>query len=251
MHGSFGDDSREPAGYRSASRSTSAKGIPGVHDARLPDESCREARDRVRAAIISSGHAWPEKKITVNLAPPTYPQDRLRSRPGDRGRGAGRRSRSCPADAWPRTRASSASSASTARSGACPAWRRWSASTPTPTGSCPSKRGQRGRGRRSRRDPPRRQARPPGRGAHRRRTRGPSSTSRRSARAGPHATSSSHDLADVRGQPHARLGARGRRRRRSPPAVRRAARRRQDDARPAPPGLAARPRSGDRHWRRR
>jgi magnesium chelatase family protein len=50
----------------------SKQGLPGLAILGLPDESCREARDRVRAAITSSGHAWPERKITVNLAPPTY-----------------------------------------------------------------------------------------------------------------------------------------------------------------------------------
>lgn len=49
-----------------------AKGIPGFTMLGLPDESCREARDRVRAAIQSSGFDWPEKKVTVNLAPPHY-----------------------------------------------------------------------------------------------------------------------------------------------------------------------------------
>ncbi|HZI44263.1 MAG TPA: YifB family Mg chelatase-like AAA ATPase [Ilumatobacter sp.] len=49
-----------------------AKGIPGFAMLGLPDESCREARDRVRAAIITSGYGWPDKKITVNLAPPSY-----------------------------------------------------------------------------------------------------------------------------------------------------------------------------------
>ncbi|MEJ7800679.1 MAG: ATP-binding protein, partial [Ilumatobacter sp.] len=49
-----------------------AKGLPGFIMLGLPDESCREARDRVRAAVMSSGFPWPEKKITVNLAPPHY-----------------------------------------------------------------------------------------------------------------------------------------------------------------------------------
>lgn len=49
-----------------------AKGLPGFTMLGLPDESCREARDRVRAAVQSSGFPWPEKKITVNLAPPHY-----------------------------------------------------------------------------------------------------------------------------------------------------------------------------------
>ena len=46
-----------------------AKGLPGFHVVGLPDESIREARDRVRAAVMSSGAGWPDTKITVNLAP--------------------------------------------------------------------------------------------------------------------------------------------------------------------------------------
>jgi magnesium chelatase family protein len=44
-------------------------GLPGFTVVGLPDEACRESRDRVRAAILSSGLAWPTKRITVNLAP--------------------------------------------------------------------------------------------------------------------------------------------------------------------------------------
>ena len=43
--------------------------LPGFNIVGLPDEVCREARDRVRAAVLSSGFAWPNKKVTVNLAP--------------------------------------------------------------------------------------------------------------------------------------------------------------------------------------
>ena len=46
-----------------------AKGLPGFHVVGLPDESIRESRDRVRAAVMSSGGSWPDIKITVNLAP--------------------------------------------------------------------------------------------------------------------------------------------------------------------------------------
>ena len=35
----------------------------------LPDTAVREARERVRAALLSSGTSWPLKRITVNLAP--------------------------------------------------------------------------------------------------------------------------------------------------------------------------------------
>ena len=46
-----------------------SNGLPGFRVVGLPDTSCREARDRVRAALISSGFTWPQKRITVNLAP--------------------------------------------------------------------------------------------------------------------------------------------------------------------------------------
>lgn len=44
-------------------------GLPAFTIVGLPDTSCREARDRVRAALQSSGEDWPQRKITVNLAP--------------------------------------------------------------------------------------------------------------------------------------------------------------------------------------
>src|SRR5678816_3800419 len=44
-------------------------GLPGFTIVGLPDEACRESRDRVRAALLSSGLKWPQQRITVNLAP--------------------------------------------------------------------------------------------------------------------------------------------------------------------------------------
>ena len=44
-------------------------GLPAFTIVGLPDASCREARDRVRAAIESSDFSWPMQRITVNLAP--------------------------------------------------------------------------------------------------------------------------------------------------------------------------------------
>ncbi|HEX2850508.1 MAG TPA: YifB family Mg chelatase-like AAA ATPase [Acidimicrobiales bacterium] len=46
-----------------------SNGLPGFTVVGLPDTSCREARDRVRAALLSSGLPWPLKRVTVNLAP--------------------------------------------------------------------------------------------------------------------------------------------------------------------------------------
>ncbi len=44
-------------------------GLPGFTVVGLPDASCREARDRVRAAMVCSELVWPTKRVTVNLAP--------------------------------------------------------------------------------------------------------------------------------------------------------------------------------------
>jgi magnesium chelatase family protein len=46
-----------------------ASGIPGFTVIGQPDSACREARDRVRAAILSSGLTWGSRRYTVNLAP--------------------------------------------------------------------------------------------------------------------------------------------------------------------------------------
>ena len=44
-------------------------GLPAYSVVGLPDTAVREARERVRAALLSSGASWPMKRITVNLAP--------------------------------------------------------------------------------------------------------------------------------------------------------------------------------------
>jgi magnesium chelatase family protein len=46
-----------------------SQGLPGFTVVGLPDTACRESRDRVRAAVLSSGLKWPQQRITVNLAP--------------------------------------------------------------------------------------------------------------------------------------------------------------------------------------
>ncbi len=44
-------------------------GLPAFTVVGLPDAAVRESRDRVRAALLSSGLRWPQRRITVNLAP--------------------------------------------------------------------------------------------------------------------------------------------------------------------------------------
>lgn len=46
-----------------------AQGLPGFTVVGLPDAAVRESRDRVRAAVLSSGLRWPSRRIIVNLAP--------------------------------------------------------------------------------------------------------------------------------------------------------------------------------------
>lgn len=46
-----------------------SNGLPGFDIVGLPDTAVRESKERVRAAIKNSGYQFPQKRITVNLAP--------------------------------------------------------------------------------------------------------------------------------------------------------------------------------------
>ena len=50
-------------------------GLPGFTIVGQPDETCRESRDRVRAACLSRDLSWPNRRITVNLAPTAERKD--------------------------------------------------------------------------------------------------------------------------------------------------------------------------------
>lgn len=50
-------------------------GLPSFTLVGLPDTEVKEARDRVRAAILNSGFDFPQKRITVNLAPADLPKE--------------------------------------------------------------------------------------------------------------------------------------------------------------------------------
>jgi magnesium chelatase family protein len=41
---------------------------------RLPDTAVREARDRIRSAMLNSGQSWPQRRITVGLSPASLPK---------------------------------------------------------------------------------------------------------------------------------------------------------------------------------
>jgi magnesium chelatase family protein len=49
-------------------------GLPATILVGLPDSALREARDRVRAAIVNSGELWPQRRITIGLSPATLPK---------------------------------------------------------------------------------------------------------------------------------------------------------------------------------
>jgi magnesium chelatase family protein len=51
-----------------------ANGLVGMILVGLPDTALREARDRIRAAIVNSGEEWPQRKITIGLSPASLPK---------------------------------------------------------------------------------------------------------------------------------------------------------------------------------
>jgi magnesium chelatase family protein len=50
-------------------------GLPGTSIVGLPEAAVREARDRVRVAIQNTAFEYPNRKVTVNLAPAELPKD--------------------------------------------------------------------------------------------------------------------------------------------------------------------------------
>ena len=50
-------------------------GLPGIHIVGLPDAEVREARDRVRSAIQNAQFNFPARKVIVNLAPADLPKE--------------------------------------------------------------------------------------------------------------------------------------------------------------------------------
>ena len=66
-----------------------SNGLPSFTIVGLPDAACREARDRVRAAVMTAGLEWPKHRVTVNLAPSGAAQGRRGARSCDGCRCAG------------------------------------------------------------------------------------------------------------------------------------------------------------------
>ncbi|MBU3818817.1 MAG: ATP-binding protein, partial [Candidatus Faecalibacterium intestinavium] len=44
-------------------------GLPAFSIVGLPDSAVRESGDRVRTAVKNLGFRWPDRRITINLAP--------------------------------------------------------------------------------------------------------------------------------------------------------------------------------------
>ncbi|MBA8871160.1 YifB family Mg chelatase-like AAA ATPase [Pantoea agglomerans] len=52
-----------------------SNGLPALTLVGLPETTVKEARERVRSAIINSGFAFPAKRVTINLAPADLPKE--------------------------------------------------------------------------------------------------------------------------------------------------------------------------------
>ncbi len=52
-----------------------SQGLPALTIVGLPEAAVRESKDRVRSAIINSGFQFPNKRLTINLAPADLPKD--------------------------------------------------------------------------------------------------------------------------------------------------------------------------------
>jgi magnesium chelatase family protein len=50
-------------------------GLPSLSIVGLPEAAVRESKDRVRSALINSGFDYPQRRITINLAPADLPKE--------------------------------------------------------------------------------------------------------------------------------------------------------------------------------
>ncbi len=212
------------------------QGLPAFTVVGLPDTSCREARDRVRAALLTSDFTWPDRRTTVNLAPTSVRKmgsaldlaiaigvlvasEQMHHRGGG---GAGLRRRS---------------SVSTARSATCPVCSPLADAVEASEVVVARPLGLRGRAGRAVAGPFRPRPAFARGGPEGRRALAPSP--RRSGSAAGPTTARPGRRAGPPSGPHR---SRGRRRRGPPPLDGRSPGGGQDDARPTPPRPAARPR---------
>lgn len=55
-----------------------SQGLPALTIVGLPEAAVRESKDRVRSAILNSGFQFPNRRLTINLAPADLPKDGAR-----------------------------------------------------------------------------------------------------------------------------------------------------------------------------
>ncbi|MGJ8662340.1 MAG: YifB family Mg chelatase-like AAA ATPase [Marinicella sp.] len=51
-----------------------SRGLPGLSIVGMPETAVKESKDRVRAAIMNSGYEFPQHRITINLSPADIPK---------------------------------------------------------------------------------------------------------------------------------------------------------------------------------
>ena len=52
-----------------------SNGLPAFHIVGMPETAVRESKERVRSALLTSHFDWPDRRITVNLAPADLPKE--------------------------------------------------------------------------------------------------------------------------------------------------------------------------------
>ena len=52
-----------------------ANGLPSISIVGMPETAVKESKDRVRAAILNSNFEFPNRRITINLAPADLPKE--------------------------------------------------------------------------------------------------------------------------------------------------------------------------------
>ncbi len=55
-----------------------SQGLPALTIVGLPEASVRESKDRVRSAMLNSGYEFPNRRLTINLAPADLPKEGAR-----------------------------------------------------------------------------------------------------------------------------------------------------------------------------
>ena len=62
------------SGHLVAVEADLAAGLPGTTVIGMGDAAVTQARERIRAAVMNSGHRWPDRRITLALSPAALPK---------------------------------------------------------------------------------------------------------------------------------------------------------------------------------